>query len=49
MLHVLSCLLCVDVSVSCQRPSGTESETEEEVLAAVPPNIQISLDEFLKE
>ncbi|XP_069682041.1 rho guanine nucleotide exchange factor 18 isoform X3 [Periplaneta americana] len=37
----------------CQRPSGTESETEEEVLAAVkhlvPPNIQISLDEILKE
>lgn len=37
----------------CQRPSGTESETEEEVLAAVkhliPPNIQISLDEFLNE
>jgi hypothetical protein len=45
----LSCLLCLDVSVSCQRPSGTESETEEEVLAAVPPNIQLSLDEFLKE
>ncbi|GFG35816.1 hypothetical protein Cfor_11174, partial [Coptotermes formosanus] len=38
---------------TCQRPSGTESETEEEVLAAVkrlvPPNIQISLDEFLNE
>ncbi|KDR10554.1 rho guanine nucleotide exchange factor 18 isoform X2 [Zootermopsis nevadensis] len=33
----------------CQRPSGTESETEEEVLAAVPPNVQLSLDEFLKE
>ncbi|XP_067003776.2 rho guanine nucleotide exchange factor 18 [Anabrus simplex] len=35
----------------CLRPSGTESETEEEVLNAVkhlvPPNIQISIDAFL--
>lgn len=52
LLHVFE-LLALCWCISCQRPSGTESETEEEVLAAVKhlilPNIQISLDEFLNE
>jgi hypothetical protein len=46
-------LLALCCCISCHRPSGTESETEEEVLAAVKhlvaPNSQIFLDDFLKE